>query len=67
MLVLKTAALARQLKPKAALWIVYPKGRPEIREIDVLTAGRAAGLKDIKVVRFSETDTALKFVAPVTK
>ena len=61
---LKAPALAKQLKPKAALWIVYPKGRPEIREIDVLTAGRAAGLKDVKVVRFSDTDTALKFVAP---
>ncbi len=58
------ASVAKRLSPKAALWIVFPKGRTEIREMDVLTTGRAAGLKDIKVVRFSETETALKFVHP---
>src|SRR5205085_9824833 len=35
-----------------ALWLVYPRGKHELREIDVLEAGRAAGLKDVKVVRF---------------
>ena len=55
------------LKPDGALWIVYPKGKQEIREIDVLSAGRAAGLTDIKVVKFSETHTALKFVRPKAK
>ena len=47
-----------------AVWVVYPKGRKEITENDVLLAGRKAGLKDVKVVRFSETHTALKFVVP---
>ena len=61
----KTAVLAKSMRPEAALWIVYPKARPEIREMDILTAGRAAGLKDIKVARFSDTETALKFVIPV--
>jgi len=56
--------LGDALPPEGALWIVYPKGRREIREGDVLTAGRAAGLTDVKVVRFSETHTALKFVVP---
>lgn len=59
--------LKKVLGAKTALWIVYPKGREEIRERDVLAAGRAAGLTDIKVVRFSETHTALKFVRPVKK
>ena len=40
-----------------ALWIVYPKGRQEIRELQVLEAGRAAGLVDIKVVSFSADAT----------
>lgn len=57
--------LARALAPDGALWIVYPKGRKEIREIDVIDAGRAAGLKDVKVVGFSPTHTALKFVIPL--
>ena len=56
--------LSAALPPQGALWIVYPKGRREIREGDVLAAGRAAGLTDVKVTRFSETHTALKFVVP---
>ncbi len=64
------AALARiprliaKLKPTGALWIVYPKGVAVIREVEVIEAGRAAGLKDTKVARFSETHTALKFSQP---
>jgi hypothetical protein len=50
--------------PKAALWIIFPKGQKTIREVEVIQAGRNAGLKDIKVARFSETHTALKFVHP---
>jgi hypothetical protein len=30
-----------------------------------MTAGKAAGLVDVKVVRFSETHTAEKFVIPL--
>jgi hypothetical protein len=51
----------------AALWVIYPKGVPAIREIDVLQAGRAAGLKDVKVASFSATHTGLKFVLPLAK
>jgi hypothetical protein len=61
----KISALARALAPAGALWIVYPKGRKEIRETDVIAAGRAAKLKDVKVVGFSATHTALKFVIPL--
>ncbi len=57
--------LAGSLAGSAALWIVYPKGRTEIRETEVIAAGRTAGLKDVKVVAFSKTHTALKFVMPV--
>ncbi len=57
----------KTLKGATALWIVYPKGQKQITENDVLTAGRKAGLKDIKVVGFSPTHTALKFVIPVAK
>ncbi|HEY4000857.1 MAG TPA: hypothetical protein VGO93_18455 [Candidatus Xenobia bacterium] len=48
-----------------ALWIVYP--RREVREADVLQAGRSAGLLDTKVLRFSPTHTGLKFVARKSK
>ena len=59
--------LARKMKGAPALWIVYPKGRKDITEIDVIAAGRKAGLKDVKVVGFSPTHTALKFVIPLEK
>jgi hypothetical protein len=48
---------------QAPIGVVYPKGVEPIREADVLQAGRAAGLTDVKVTKFSDTHTALKFVA----
>lgn len=58
-------ALASHLKPNGALWVIRPKGHPDISEMDVMKAGKAAGLVDVKVVRFSDTHTAEKFVIPV--
>jgi hypothetical protein len=63
----QVSRLARRIDDAGALWVVYPKGAAEIREIEVLEAGRSAGLKDVKVVAFSATHTALKFVVPVAK
>jgi len=63
----KIKTLARSLKKDGALWIVYPKGQKHITEGEVLSAGRKAGLKDVKVVSFSPTRTALKFVIPLSK
>jgi hypothetical protein len=57
--------ISKSMKDAAALWIVYPKGQKHITENDVLAAGRKAGLKDVKVVGFSATHTALKFVIPL--
>ena len=54
--------LQRRLTKAGALWVIRPKGHPAISEDDVLQGGRAAGLVDVKVVRFSETHTAGKFV-----
>jgi hypothetical protein len=48
-----------------AVWTVRRKGRKDLTEADVMAAGKAAGLVDVKVVRFSETHTAEKFVIPV--
>jgi hypothetical protein len=53
------------IRPEGGLWVVYPKGRRDLRESDVLEAGRAAGLKDAKVARINANLTALKFVRPV--
>lgn len=63
----KLPELIAGVQPEGALWVIYPKGTTVIREIDVLEAGRAAGLKDVKVASFSATHTGLKFVIPVTE
>jgi hypothetical protein len=61
------AKIAKSVKGAAGVWVVYPKGKKEITENDVISAGRKTGLKDVKVVGFSATHTALKFVLPVEK
>ncbi len=61
------ATAARHLKPNGALWIVRPKGSAAITEAETMAAGKRAGLVDVKVVSFSDTHTAEKFVIPVAK
>jgi hypothetical protein len=63
----KLAALAKKLKKDGAIWVIRPKGAEAITEKDVLSAGRASGLVDVKVAAFSATHTALKLVVPVAK
>ena len=60
----KLPELARRIKRDGAVWTIRPKGSPLVSESDLMKAGRAAGLVDVKVVRFSETHTAEKFVVP---
>jgi len=55
------------LAPAGALWIIRPKGVKTITEAGTMAAGKAAGLVDVKVVKFSETHTAEKFVIPVSR
>ena len=57
-------SLRRMLRPDGAVWVVAPKGGREPREAQVLEAGRAAGLVDVKVARWSDTHTAHKFSIP---
>jgi len=59
-------SLKKFLKSTGALWIVSLKGkRATLKDTDVMAAGKKAGLVDTKVVGFSATHTALKFVIPV--
>ncbi len=61
----KLASLRESLVSNGALWIIRPKGVKDITEGEVMAAGKEAGLVDVKVVRFSDTHTAEKFVIPV--
>lgn len=57
--------LKETIQPSGAIWIVRPKGSRAITESETMAAGKRAGLVDVKVVSFSETHTAEKFVIPV--
>ena len=57
-------SLSQSICKNGAIWVVYPKGQTHIREVDVINAGKSAGLTDNKVCRFSDTHTALRFVIP---
>src|SRR5580704_17411380 len=58
---------AKSIKGSTALWIVFPLRKTATTENDVLSTGRKSGLKDLKVVGFSPTHTALKFVLPLDR
>jgi hypothetical protein len=61
------AAYVPRIAPAGALWTVRRKGGGDVTEADVLGAGRAAGLVDVKVVRLSDTHSAFKWVIPVSR
>jgi hypothetical protein len=63
----RLATVQNFLKRDGAIWVIRPKGSPRISENDVMAAGKDVGLVDVKVVRFSETHSAEKFVIPVSK
>jgi hypothetical protein len=51
------------IEPNGAIWVVRPKGgRSELRDVDVIEAGLAAGLVDNKIASFSETHGAMRLV-----
>jgi hypothetical protein len=61
----RLAQLRKSITKNGGIWVIYPKGRQDIRELDVITAGKASGLTDNKVCGFSSTHTALRFVIPI--
>jgi hypothetical protein len=60
------AAFRSRLKPAGGIWVVSRKGKAStLRDVEVMAAGREAGLIDNKVVAFSDTHTSLRLVIPV--
>ena len=59
------SAAKSAIKVDGAVWLIRPKGSADVSERAVMAAGKAAGLVDVKVVAFSTTHSALKFVIPV--
>jgi hypothetical protein len=63
----RLATLATSLTSTGALWTLRTKGQRVVTEAEIMAAGKRAGLVDVKVVSFSETVTAEKFVIPLAR
>lgn len=60
----RLGALERAVKRDGAIWVVTPKRTEGLKDVDVIAAGKAAGLVDNKIAAFSETHTATRLVVP---
>lgn len=59
----KIAGCKTRMPPNGSLWLIRPKGRDTaVSEADAMRAGLVSGLVDVKVVSFSNTHSALKYV-----
>ncbi len=63
----RLSALKNQIKKNGAIWVLWPKGRQELKSSDVRSAAADVGLVDVKVAAFSDVLSALKLVIPVAQ
>lgn len=63
----KLASLERTIARDGMIWVVWPKGRPEIKEDHVRGAALRLGLVDVKVCAFSVALSGLKLVIPLAR
>lgn len=61
------AALGQRIVPDGFIWVIYPKGRQEICEADVMAGGKQAGLVDVKIASFSAQHSAMKLMIPLAR
>jgi hypothetical protein len=57
-------ALRDSIRKEGAVWVVWPKGRKELREDDVRREAVQIGLVDVKVMSFSDALSGLKLMIP---
>ena len=63
----RLATLERAIRRDGAIWVLWPKGQPHIKEDTIRAAAIAHGLVDVKVIAFSERLSGLKLVIPVAR
>jgi hypothetical protein len=63
----RLATLERAIRRDGAIWVLWPKGQPHIKEDMIRAAAIAHGLVDVKVIAFSERLSGLKLVIPVAR
>jgi hypothetical protein len=55
------------VKPNGGIWVVFPKGLPDLKDITVIAAGKSFGFVGTKVARVSDRLTGMKLVIPVAR
>jgi hypothetical protein len=60
----KLPSLEQATDRAGGIWVIWPKGKPELKEDDIRASAIAAGLVDVKVLKFSETHSGLRLVIP---
>lgn len=55
-----------ELKPPGALWVLWPKGRKDLRHEEVVEAAKAVGLSQTKSAAFNDELTGLRLVRSKT-
>ena len=63
----RLASLERAIARDGMIWVVWPRGRPELKEDHVRGAALRMGLVDVKVCAFSEALSGLKLVIPLAR
>lgn len=63
----RLAALAGTIARNGAIWAVWRKGQPALKEDHIRAAAIRAGLVDVKVMAFSATLSGLKLVIPLAR
>lgn len=62
----RLGSLRARIVSNGAIWVVSRKGKQAtVRDIEVMAAGKAAGLVDNKVVAFSASHTSIRLVIPL--
>jgi tripartite-type tricarboxylate transporter receptor subunit TctC len=56
--------LVASMKRDGGIWTVTPKGKGGVKDTDIMALAKSAGLVALKVVAFSATHSANKFVIP---
>ncbi|MEO8457951.1 MAG: DUF3052 domain-containing protein [Chloroflexota bacterium] len=59
---MRLAKLKDGIARNGAVWVIFRKGRTDFNENHIRDIGLESGLVDVKVVRFSDTHSAFKFV-----
>jgi hypothetical protein len=59
------AGLDASIRSNGGVWVIFPKGRPDLKAEIIIPKARSSGLVDTKVARVSDRLTGMKFVIPV--